>query len=157
MLTGVQSLASAGGQSSFCALLASGGVDCWGDNEDGELGNGSQTAQNVIGPQPVQVLGVGGRASCPASRVWWVATWPTAPSSPPATWSVGATVKTVSEGGSQTYNVDYPVEVLTGIDAPLIDGVSLTTDGGGDSGELLCDLDRRDGGLLGSRPTGRLG
>jgi len=31
----------------YCALLTSGSVDCWGDNTDGELGNGS-----ILGPNP---------------------------------------------------------------------------------------------------------
>jgi len=38
-LTDVVSLNATG--ASTCALLSSGGVDCWGDNGDGELGNGT--------------------------------------------------------------------------------------------------------------------
>lgn len=141
MLTGVQSLASAGGQSSFCALLASGGVDCWGDNEDGELGNGSQTAQNVGVPQPVQVLGVGGSGflsgvtSLVGGNLAYCALLSTGNV---VCWGYGEDGQ--RGDGSQTYNVDYPVEVLTGIDAPLIDAVSLTTDGGGDSGNYCAIL-----------------
>ena len=37
-LTGVGSVASDG--YGYCALLSTGGVDCWGDNQNGELGNG---------------------------------------------------------------------------------------------------------------------
>ena len=43
-------------KSSFCALLTSGGVDCWGYGPDGELGNGASSNSAV----PVQVDGVGG-------------------------------------------------------------------------------------------------
>jgi len=60
-LTGVAALASEGG-SSYCALLDSGAVDCWGWGVDGELGNGTfYTATNNRGSAtPVQVEGVGG-------------------------------------------------------------------------------------------------
>ena len=41
-VTGVTNAVSAISDSSgFCAVLSSGGVDCWGDNVDGELGNGA--------------------------------------------------------------------------------------------------------------------
>lgn len=50
-----------------CALLASGAVWCWGDNEAGELGNNSQTSTHT----PVQAMAsgatfiaVGGQHSC---------------------------------------------------------------------------------------------
>jgi len=38
-----------------CALNFSGGIKCWGYNEDGELGNGNNNSSNV----PVNVLGFG--------------------------------------------------------------------------------------------------
>jgi len=44
---------SAGGNHT-CVLLTSGGVKCWGDNYDGELGNGNNTNSNV----PVNVSGL---------------------------------------------------------------------------------------------------
>ena len=53
-LTGVASLTSSPG--SICALLTSGGVDCWGYGPDGELGNNA-TSNSAT---PVQVDGVGG-------------------------------------------------------------------------------------------------
>jgi hypothetical protein len=40
---------------SFCAQLSSGGVDCWGYNVDGELGNGTETNSD----SPVVVEGIG--------------------------------------------------------------------------------------------------
>ena len=49
-LSGATSVLSAG--SSYCAILASGGVDCWGRNESGELGDGTSTASDV----PVKTL-----------------------------------------------------------------------------------------------------
>jgi len=43
-----------------CALLATGAIDCWGNNSDGELGSGSTTAPDCGGTcstTPVQVSG----------------------------------------------------------------------------------------------------
>ena len=40
----------------YCALLTSGGVDCWGFEEDGELGNGQSNNSNV----PVAVVSTSG-------------------------------------------------------------------------------------------------
>jgi alpha-tubulin suppressor-like RCC1 family protein len=55
-LTGVATLRSGDGLGSFCAVLTSGGVDCWGDNFSGQLGNGT-TADTLV---PTAVVGVGG-------------------------------------------------------------------------------------------------
>jgi len=52
-LTGVTSLVS--NAYSLCALLISGGVDCWGAGDAGDLGNGGSG-----GTAPVAVAGVGG-------------------------------------------------------------------------------------------------
>ena len=59
VLTGAQSLSSStyGYSFSNCAVLTSGGVDCWGYDGDGELGNGSMP---TLVSTPVQVIGVGG-------------------------------------------------------------------------------------------------
>ena len=58
VLTGVASVVSDafGYGSQYCAVLRSGGVDCWGLNIDGQLGNGTTTQSDT----PVAVLGVGG-------------------------------------------------------------------------------------------------
>jgi len=59
-LTGVASLTS-DTIGTYCALLTSGGVDCWGWGEDGELGNGTFDTTSPYGTAtPVQVEGVGG-------------------------------------------------------------------------------------------------
>jgi len=58
-LSGVASLTSA--DHSFCALLTSGGVDCWGYGADGQLGNGTfYTGTQPGSAFPVAVTGVGG-------------------------------------------------------------------------------------------------
>jgi alpha-tubulin suppressor-like RCC1 family protein len=44
------------GGGAFCAVLTSGAVNCWGDNYDGALGNGSTTNSDA----PVAVKGLGG-------------------------------------------------------------------------------------------------
>jgi len=54
-LSGVVSMTTGGGGS--CALLTTGDVDCWGDNEDGELGNGTAIDYSIT---PTKVVGVGG-------------------------------------------------------------------------------------------------
>ena len=58
MLTGVASLVSdtLGYGFEYCAVLRSGGVDCWGYNLNGQLGNGTTRNSDT----PVAVHGVGG-------------------------------------------------------------------------------------------------
>ena len=53
-LANVVSVASNSGSSTYCALLSTGKVDCWGYNSNGELGNGTATSSDV----PVAVLGI---------------------------------------------------------------------------------------------------
>ena len=65
VLSGVTSLvgANSGGYSfgTYCAVLTSGGVDCWGYGDDGQLGNGTFTTTGDEGSAtPVEVEGIGG-------------------------------------------------------------------------------------------------
>jgi len=58
-LSGVRSIT--GGAANSCALLTSGRVDCWGDGQFGELGNGKiYTSASRGSAVPVAVEGVGG-------------------------------------------------------------------------------------------------
>jgi hypothetical protein len=76
-LTGVESLAQSGGQlDSFCALLTSGGVDCWGGDSEGQLGAGGLGGQQTCGPpsnacsaSPVPVVGIGDPGNLASSLV----------------------------------------------------------------------------------------
>jgi alpha-tubulin suppressor-like RCC1 family protein len=58
VLTGVASVVSDvfGYGSQYCAVLRTGGVDCWGFNLNGQLGNGTTKSSD----KPVAVKGVGG-------------------------------------------------------------------------------------------------
>jgi alpha-tubulin suppressor-like RCC1 family protein len=60
-LTGATNIVSAGSYGGYCALLSSGGVDCWGDGQFGQLGNGKFYEKRHGGrASPVAVEGVGG-------------------------------------------------------------------------------------------------
>jgi alpha-tubulin suppressor-like RCC1 family protein len=57
------------GVSHTCALIAGGGVKCWGSNEFGQLGNGNSTTSSkpvsVVGlSRPASEISVGGYHSC---------------------------------------------------------------------------------------------
>ncbi|HLK18354.1 MAG TPA: hypothetical protein VKT81_05330 [Bryobacteraceae bacterium] len=53
-LGGIASIAA--GYANACAITTAGAPDCWGENQDGELGN----AKNTFSDIPVQVLNIGG-------------------------------------------------------------------------------------------------
>ena len=57
-----------------CALLTSGGVECWGNNADGELGDGSTT--NSLIPRPVK--GITSAMAVAHGGVMAVRCWPMA-------------------------------------------------------------------------------
>ncbi len=47
-----------GGNYHTCALLASGSVECWGNNEKGQLGQGISSTQEKKGGNPAPVVGI---------------------------------------------------------------------------------------------------
>src|SRR5438132_1314606 len=61
-------VAIAAGQANTCALMAGGGVKCWGYNGDGELGDGTKTNSTT----PVDVVGLS--QSAIGIAVGWVHT-----------------------------------------------------------------------------------
>jgi cysteine-rich repeat protein len=64
-------IAVAAGSYHTCALIGTGGVRCWGENEDGQLGIGStmdhSTPQSIIGLSSVTQLAAGGHHTCAVS------------------------------------------------------------------------------------------
>jgi alpha-tubulin suppressor-like RCC1 family protein len=55
-VTGGEAHAIAAGIAHTCAITPEGGVECWGNNDFGQLGDGTHTASNL----PVTVLGISG-------------------------------------------------------------------------------------------------
>ena len=50
--TGITATSIVGGDGGYCAILTSGGVDCWGDNNYGQVGDGTATGPDSCGGLP---------------------------------------------------------------------------------------------------------
>ena len=75
---GVQAVVANGGHS--CALLSGGGVNCWGGNQAGQLGDGGTSERRVpvavLGlPESATALAVGGSHTCALLQSGGVACW----------------------------------------------------------------------------------
>ena len=128
----------------YCALLSTGGVDCWGDNGFAELGNGTTGGSDgVVDDTPQPVSGITNAVSV---------TQRNALCSRPAGWTVGATTGTASwatvrpAGPTASMATTRPSQSPASLTLYLL----ITT-------TMRCALDRR-GGLLGRqrvRPVGQ--
>ena len=105
-LTGVTSLVERR-LDGYCALLTSGGVDCWGYGDYGELGNGTFYTSSPYGSAtPVAVEGVGGTGTLTGvTNLVSDSTTATAPCSPRAGWTAGGTATTASSATAPSTRV----------------------------------------------------
>ena len=67
-MTGGEPHAIAAGIAHTCAITPEGGVQCWGNNDFGQLGNGTNTGSNVrvdvLGAQGGTTIVAGGNHTC---------------------------------------------------------------------------------------------
>jgi alpha-tubulin suppressor-like RCC1 family protein len=134
-LASVGGLISAGFHSS-CAVKADGTLVCWGDNEYGQLGNGTLTPS----PSPVAVWGLSGVVSVASGQLFSCA----ATSSGEAyCWGQGGSL-----GNGQSEQVSVPVEVVGPSDVAEVVAGDFYACARTSSGEVWC---------WGSNPFGELG
>ncbi len=172
-LSNVTDVESSGVGTGYCAVLSSGGVDCWGGSSTGQLGNGTTNGPGVCGQialpctkTPVAVKGVGGSgtlanvASITPDVGGWCALLTTGAvdcwgDNTFAQVGNGATTgpQTCTENSNQFPCATTPVQVVgVGGSGTLTHVTTLTTDGIGwcallDTGGLNCWGDNSTGEL----------
>ena len=144
------------GYPSYCAVLASGAVDCWGDDGYGELGNGmdsgySDTPQPVVGITGVVDMAGDGQSYCAVLASGGIECWGENASGELGNGMVGG--PDLDQSGSQ-YGYDTP-QAVTGI----TDAVAVVSDGAEDDVDPGYCAILASGGVdcWGDNPYGQLG